>query len=248
MEEISPSQPGDARIANGDLTLDLLKALGDDTRFSIFNTLSATPAGLTTAELAADLQLHPNTVRPHLERLVDAGLVERTTPHRGAVGRPQHRFVIAADAPTLAGGEHLNAIARLAMRLAQSVGASAADARRCGAMEAAALLRADAVGPDADQTPRPPTGDSGVDALMDQQRNWGFDPAITAGPVSGSLHIRFDHCPFGDLAEEQTAIACGLHQGMLEGIADVHPDTTLLSFQPVNDSTTCYALVSADAD
>ena len=72
--------------------LDVYKALGDETRYELFSILLESPTALSTAELAARLQLHPNTVRPHLERMRQAGLVELEVCGSGTVGRPLHRY------------------------------------------------------------------------------------------------------------------------------------------------------------
>jgi predicted ArsR family transcriptional regulator len=76
--------------------LDVYKALGDETRYELFSILLDSPAPLSTAELASRLQLHPNTVRPHLERMRQAGLVELEVSGSGTVGRPSHRYRPAA--------------------------------------------------------------------------------------------------------------------------------------------------------
>ncbi|MDQ1460744.1 MAG: hypothetical protein QOI08_2228, partial [Actinomycetota bacterium] len=55
--------------------LAVLKALGDETRFSMYQELASSTAALTATELAERLGLHANTVRLHLERLREAGLV-----------------------------------------------------------------------------------------------------------------------------------------------------------------------------
>jgi predicted ArsR family transcriptional regulator len=57
---------------------------------------------LDARELADRTQLHPNTVRAHLSRLEDAGLVHSSTEQSGRRGRP--RLVFAAT-PTAAGEE-----------------------------------------------------------------------------------------------------------------------------------------------
>ena len=54
--------------------LAVLKALGDETRFSMYQELASSTAALTATELAERLGLHANTVRLHLERLREAGL------------------------------------------------------------------------------------------------------------------------------------------------------------------------------
>src|ERR671929_2433873 len=81
--------------------LALLKALGDNTRYAIYLELARSPRPLATADVASALGLHPNTVRPHLERMRDVGLLEVEVDARGQVGRPQHRYSLASDAPSL---------------------------------------------------------------------------------------------------------------------------------------------------
>ena len=80
--------------------LAVLKALGDNTRYAIYLELARSSQPLATAEIAETLDLHPNTVRPHLERMREVGLLDVETDARGNVGRPQHRYSLAADAPT----------------------------------------------------------------------------------------------------------------------------------------------------
>ena len=79
----------------------MLKALGDNTRYAIYLELARSSRPLSTAEVAETLDLHANTVRPHLERMRDVGLLAVETEATGAVGRPQHRYSLATDAPSL---------------------------------------------------------------------------------------------------------------------------------------------------
>ena len=72
--------------------LDVYKALGDETRYELFSILLESAVPLSTAELATRLSLHPNTVRPHLERMRQVGLVELEVCGSGSVGRPSHRY------------------------------------------------------------------------------------------------------------------------------------------------------------
>src|SRR5688500_378577 len=101
--------------------LELLKALGDNTRYAIYLELARASAPLATAQIAEHLDLHPNTVRPHLERMREVGLLEVVTDARGAVGRPQHRYSRAPDAPAL-GFEPpaFPVLARMLLRLAST--------------------------------------------------------------------------------------------------------------------------------
>ena len=79
----------------------MFKALGDNTRYAIYLELARAASPLSTGDIADALDLHPNTVRPHLERMRDVGLLDVECDSRGAVGRPQHRYALAAEAPSL---------------------------------------------------------------------------------------------------------------------------------------------------
>ena len=68
--------------------LAVLKALGDNTRYAIYLELARSPRPLATAEIAESLDLHPNTVRPHLERMRDVGLLAVETDARGGGPTP----------------------------------------------------------------------------------------------------------------------------------------------------------------
>src|SRR4029453_10368210 len=78
---------------------DVLRVLGDNTRYAIYLELARSPRPLVTAEIAETLGLHPNTVRPHLERMREVGLLDVEADARGTVRRPEHRYSVAARAP-----------------------------------------------------------------------------------------------------------------------------------------------------
>src|SRR5262245_53687252 len=81
--------------------LDLLKALGDNTRYAIYLELARSAHPLTTAEIAETLGLHANTVRPHLERMREVGLIDVRPAVAAGVGRPHHLYSLSPDAPGL---------------------------------------------------------------------------------------------------------------------------------------------------
>ena len=146
----------------------MFKALGDNTRYAIYLELARSPVALSTSEIAETLQLHPNTVRPHLERMREVGLLDVEIENRGAVGRPQHRYSLAVDAPSL--GLEPPSFPLLAGLLANVAAACGPDAemvaeagrdhgRHAGAARA-----------------REPGGC--VDAVVGELTDMGFDPAI----------------------------------------------------------------------
>src|SRR4051812_41801072 len=70
----------------------------DSSRLRVLRALRDAPQGRGVHELAAEVGLHPNTVRFHLDRLEDDGLVQRRVGHQNAPGRPPLRF-IAVEQP-----------------------------------------------------------------------------------------------------------------------------------------------------
>ena len=206
--------------------LELLKALGDNTRYAIYLELARAPMPLASAEIADSLALHPNTVRPHLERMRDVGLLEVTTDAQGAVGRPQHRYSLAPDAPSL-GFEPpaFPVLARMLLRLAASAGLPAADAVDAGREQggAAALLV-----------------DRGVpceDALIAELATLGFDPESVT--EDDCVTVGFTRCPFRELAEANPELVCGLHRGLVEGFVDTRGGGSVVEFHDLSHRAPC---------
>ncbi len=212
---------------NGEVaSLDVLKALGDNTRYAIYLELVRAPAPLATADIADTLGLHPNTVRPHLERMRDVGLLDVHTASTGGVGRPQHRYAVGSGAPRLGLEPPLfPTLARMLLRLAAEVGADGADACECGREQGRVDARAHA-----DQ-------DDGAVALFTELDRLGFDPQVV---VEGeSVTVCFSHCPFQDLAEANPSLVCGLHRGMVEGFVDELGDCRVQEFRTLVDRNAC---------
>lgn len=216
--------------------LAVLKALGDNTRYAIYLELARSARPLATAEVAESLDLHPNTVRPHLERMRDVGLLTIETEARGSVGRPQHRYSLAPDAPSL-GLEPATfpVLARMLLRVAVAGGLSRDDVvdagREQGEADAVALALA------LDIT----TQDAGtcVEGLVARLDALGFDPEVAAEEEQAT--VAFAHCPFRELAEAHPEIVCALHQGLVEGIVDTLGGASVDVFHPLTDRTPCQA-------
>jgi predicted ArsR family transcriptional regulator len=211
--------------------LAVLKALGDNTRYAIYLELARSSRPLATAEIAETLDLHPNTVRPHLERMREVGLLDVETDARGAVGRPQHRYSIAADAPTL-GLESATfpVLSRMLVRLAATAGLGSGEAVEAG-REQGEL--------DALEAAVPADGDTHVclRALVARLDALGFDPAVADD--DGQATIAFTHCPFRDLAESHPEVVCGLHRGLVEGFVDALGGARVDAFHPLTDRAPC---------
>jgi predicted ArsR family transcriptional regulator len=192
--------------------------LSQPTRGRLFALLGELKRPATTAELAERLELHPNGVRLHLERLERAALVERANLRRGP-GRPPDAWTIAADARP--GGEPPRAYHDLARWLARAIQARSTSlpsvehtARQIGR----------------ELAPSDATADAGT--LHTTLTALGFQPAI-AREEDDRVTICLRNCPCRDAVHENQPAICTLHKGITDGLLDIfEPGATLAAFTP----------------
>jgi len=208
---------------------DILAVLGDNTRYAIYLELVRSPRPLVTAEIADTLGLHPNTVRPHLERMREVGLVEVTADGRGEVGRPQHRYALSPDAPSLGLEPPTTPVlARMLLGMIVRTGASGADARAVGETEGAARAADFAA------------AGSALEGLVADLERLGFDPVVAADDDDADTAIvAFAHCPFAPYVATHPDIVCSLHHGMVEGFVTAMGDARVVEFCALADRTPC---------
>lgn len=217
--------------------LGVFKALGDNTRYAIYLELARSATPLATAEVAEVLDLHPNTVRPHLERMREVGLLEVDTDNRGTVGRPQNRYRLAADAPSL--GLESSSMRLLASMLAAAATLGGVDpeaAAEAGRMQGE--LAGDAAG-----MQRKTDMKACVAMLTDELSALGFDPASVDDGATAT--IAFTRCPFQELANAYPDLVCQLHRGMVEGFLDVPTDVRVAAFHTLADRDPCRVELTA---
>lgn len=205
--------------------LAVFKALGDNTRFAIYVEIARSPVPLSTAEVADALDLHPNTVRPHLDRMREVGLLQVEIDGRGAVGRPQHRYSPAPDAPSLGLEPPAHRVlARMLADVAALMGPDVDDVAAMGWEQgrSAAARRA---------------GAPCVAALADALAELGFDPTTV---VDGAeVSIAFTHCPYRELAEAYPDLVCNLHRGLVEGFVEQQGGARITGFATLADRDPC---------
>ena len=206
--------------------LDILKALGDNTRYAIYLELARSPIPLSTADIGDVLGLHVNTVRPHLERMREVGLLDVASFPRGEVGRPQNRYSLAADAPSLGlEPSPMPTLARVLLAAAHSAGLSPDEMADAGREQGR------------DQGAQWPDDASALDALIVEQARLGFDPEVI--DLDGGAVMAFAHCPFRALAEQHPDLVCSLHCGLVEGVVDELGGTEVAAFHSIVDRTPC---------
>ena len=223
--------------------LDVLKALGDNTRYASYLELARASAPRSTAEVAETLGLHPNTVRPHLERMREVGLLAVHTDNRGSVGRPQNRYALAPDAPSL-GLEPpaFPVLARMLNEVAAAAGAAPELSAEAGAEQGRALASAAksamAASALAGRTPRP----SCINAVTAMLAELGFDPAVVHDDNLAT--IAFTHCPYAELAAAHPEVVCHLHRGLVEGFVESIGGAGVDRFRTLADRDPCQVELS----
>ena len=227
-----PSGNGDAPTAFTAAVSAITDAFGDPTRRRIylFTRDHARGDGVTASEVAAEVGVHPNVARHHLDKLAAGGYVEvvgRTALGARRAGRPSKRYVAVASNALDAGvpvrsddlvlallGRALDRLPRHeAEDMAEEVGAT------YGRTMAAGL-----------------TGDSlavgqrslrsAMQAVADALTAHGFAAHMaSADAASGrSLRIINDHCPFGTVANDHPVI-CAVDRGLVRGmLSALHGD------------------------
>jgi predicted ArsR family transcriptional regulator len=216
--------------------IEVHKALADDTRYRLYRYLRLSGRPVAVRELSTRLSLHPNTLRPHLRRLEEAGLVASEV-HRGAtVGRPQVMYA-AVDREEREGRDYR----LLADILAGLVtGARGRERAQAIAREWGAYLVGRSVPKPGARTPTGPN----LAILQEALAEAGFDPRFRRRSAK-IVEISLRDCPFRDLLDEHRDLACAVHQGLLEGMLGAsRPPLRMTGFEPLAERSTICRLVA----
>ena len=214
--------------------LEIHKALADDTRFRLYRYLGLSGRPVSVRELSRRLSLHPNTVRPHLRRLEEAGLLTREIRKAtGAqtVGRPQTLYS-AAEVPS-GGGRDYRLLAEMLcglLRDRRDLQRAATLAREWGRY----LIAQRGAKPGA----RLPEGRN-LAMLQEAMAEAGFEPRFRRQGAR-AVEVTLRSCPFRDLVDEHRELVCSLHRGLLEGmVAGLKPPLAVKEFKPLAERGVC---------
>ena len=202
-------------------------AFGDPTRRKIYLFVRdhGSPNGATAAMVAAEVGVHPNVARHHLDKLASGGYLEVATGklEGGGAGRPSKRYTVVDgtlnDFPVRSDDLVLSLLGRALAKLpheqaeamAEEVGAEYGRAMAAG-------LAGDALAA-SQRSLR-----SAIQAVADALSAHGF--AAHAERRNDHLRIINEHCPFGDVATEHPVI-CAVDRGMVRGmLAELYGDGT----------------------
>ena len=187
----------------------LHRALGDPTRVCILETLRASENPSDARALAAELGLHPNTVRGHLKVLAEAELVETVREGPARRGRPRILYRAAAE---LAEADDAAAYRLLARILASSLLASGPDAARY-AEQAGEAWGSYLVG--RPEPFAPLSREEALDRIVVLHQEFRFRPELRDGERAPQLLIR--GCPLSEVAKPYQGVVCRAHLGLIKG-------------------------------
>jgi predicted ArsR family transcriptional regulator len=181
------------------------RVLAGISRSRLFTVLGRSARPMGVRELADAVGLHPNTVRQHLDQLVEAGLAVRDTAPPIGRGRPALRYAAepGSDEQDPAAYRALaGVLAEQVALLPDGVGA----ARKAGERWGRALAH--------EVTDTAPATNA-IGRLVELLDAAGFAPEA---PVADGGPIRLRHCPFGTLVREHGEVVCGVHLGLMRGV------------------------------
>jgi predicted ArsR family transcriptional regulator len=193
-------------------------AFGDPTRRRIylFARDHGGAEGVTTAAVAAEVGVHPNVARHHLDKLAAGGYLEVATGKvvGGGAGRPSKRYSAVEGAltefPVRSDDLVLSLLGRALDHLPRH------EAERMAEEVGAEYGRAMAAGLSGDKLAAGQRSlRSAIQSVADALSAHGF--AAHAESRNNQLRIINNHCPFGDVATEHPVI-CAVDRGMVRGM------------------------------
>ncbi len=188
------------------------RALADPTRRDLLRFLDRAERPQDVQAMAGEVDLHPNTVRDHLDLLHRAGLVTRTTESRDKPGRPRVLFEAADRGTRSPGSEGYRFLAEvLAGYMHAHLDNPAAAAEEAGRAWGRYMV----------EKPEPfdlPDSNQVLDQIVTTLAEMGFAPEEER--KDDRFVIRLHDCPFRDVARSRTDVVCSVHLGMLRGMTE----------------------------
>lgn len=164
------------------------------------------------SDAATSLDLHPNTVREHLDAIVELGLVERSTATAIGRGRPATLYRVSAADPAVAVRDYAGLATALAGHLARTSAHPERDARAAGIEWGRELIDEHSL-----------SGDDPRQSVLEALARLGFAPddeedaPVTHGGTGG---IALRRCPLLDAARRYPTVVCQVHLGIVEGMLE----------------------------
>jgi predicted ArsR family transcriptional regulator len=210
-----------------DRRLVALASLGGSLRRALYRWVTSRHEGVGRDEAAAAVGVSRALAAYHLDKLVEAGLLdtrfERRTGRRGpGAGRTAKLYVRSASPVEVAlPARDYELLAEL---LARAVEADPSGGARAALGRAARALGAEVAGERA----------GGAGSLLSDR---GYEPYDDEGV------IRLRNCPFGSLAEQHRELVCHANLAFVEGLLRADPGSSVRPVLAPRPGHCCVALV-----
>jgi predicted ArsR family transcriptional regulator len=179
------------------------RVLASVSRVAVLETLRESGGPLGVRELAERMSLHDNTVRKHLDLLVENGFATRLRDEVVRRGRPRYVYAaVPASSPAKTQQRNYRLLASVFAEFLHDSDDPQATAEEAGRRFGARSVDLSQAEPSA-----------ALDRVVRMLDDIGFQPELAAG---GS-EIRLHHCPFHELVRDRQDVVCGIHLGLIRG-------------------------------
>ncbi|MFC8504356.1 helix-turn-helix transcriptional regulator [Pedococcus sp. NPDC057267] len=193
---------------------------------AVLDLLTAHPEPVTAAALAQSSGQHTNTVREHLDALVEAGLATRERADSAGRGRPAWLYT-ATEVQQPVVREYAGLATALAMQLARTSDHPRDDAVEAGRAWGQQL---------AVERTAPSSAAGARREVVDLLTGLGFDPTAD----SRVLAVRLRQCPLIAAAREEPEVVCSVHLGIVRGALETwHTRSDETSLVPFAEPGAC---------
>jgi len=203
------------------------RVLAGVSRVAVLQALRVNGGLLDVQIIAKQVGLHTNTVRSHLDQLMDAGLVESEVQERKTPGRPRLLFR-ATPTPGRDGPEDSYRV------LAEILASGIRDGEPAPAVlaEKAGWRWGQRLEQQGGRSTEPLDSGRALDRVVALLDEVGFAPRVSRATAARTLSgatgnaagnatvIEVHQCPFYDIAREHTDVVCAVHLGLIQGALD----------------------------
>jgi predicted ArsR family transcriptional regulator len=205
-------------------------------RRDVLTLLRASASAMTIVEIAGRLDMHPNTIRFHLDALTASGQVSGTAVAASGPGRPPLVFQ-ARRSMDPGGPRNYRLLAEILVDALAGTPDPVAAAIDAGRVFGSRLA-----------DPAPPTArlsdDEAVARLVGLLDDLGF--AAESRSVDDERQVGLRHCPFLDLVQAGAALVCPLHLGLMRGaMGALDTAVTVERLDPFAEPDLCLAHLGA---
>jgi predicted ArsR family transcriptional regulator len=211
-------------------------------RANILEVLIDQPNACSVGALSTLTHQHPNTIREHLDGLVDDRLAVRMRAPAKGRGRPAWLYSAAPAVDSEPGTrEYAGLASALAAQIARTSGHPAADAIDAGRMWGRDLLQhySNVVEVPIPDPPKPTSAIAARRTVVDMLEELGFAPSHDDRVSVVKLH----RCPLLEAAHQHPEVVCGVHLGVVRGILEElgsdPAQTERTALQPFSEPGAC---------